>query len=209
MDNDLKKLSRLELLEILVSISEENEALSAENIRLRHELASKSNTQRATKVGSIAELAMQTNGFFEAAQNAADDYLREIKRMRDQLAARTAAQPAVPQVSTASQQMEAQREAESTIEEAQARAKVIVRRANLQADSILADAKAKSDATIAEANRQSQAIVARANQKADAMMNAAHAEAARQNRAKASRTVASPDKSGPIRGRHVRFAAEA
>lgn len=209
MDNDLKKLSRLDLLEILVSVSEENEALTAENVRMKRELAASPRYQRATKVGSIAELAMQTNGFFEAAQNAADDYLREIKRMRDQLAARAGAQPSVPQVSTASQQMEAQRAADNAVQEAQARARAIIRRANSQAEFILADARLKSDATIEDANRQAQAIVSRANRQADSIMNAARADSARQGRAQQKKAVSSPDKSGPIRGRHARFATEA
>ena len=204
MDNDLRKLSRLELLEILVSISEENEALAAENTRIKRELAALPRIQRATKVGSIAELAMQTNGFFEAAQNAADDYLREIKRMRDQLAARAGAQPAAPRVSTASQQMEAVRAADDTVQDAHARARAIVRRANSQAESILAEAQAKSDATIADANRQAHAIVSRANRQADAVLNAAHANVVRQDSAQAKKPVPAPDESGPIRGRHAR-----
>ena len=202
MDTSLKKLSRLELMEILVQLSEDNDALALENRRLRQALAAKPRMKSTAKVGSIAELAMQTNGFFEAAQNAADDYLREIKRMRDQLSARmdASAQPAlsedrVPQV---------QAEAEAALRDAHEQASAIVKRANSQADAILADARAASDEMIEEANKQAHAIVTRANRQADAVMAAASNEAAKQ-----SFSAASSDASAPIRGRHARPAAEA
>ena len=92
MDKSLKKLNRLELLQLLLKASEANEALIAENDALRKESESQSRLPRSAKVGSIAEAALQANGYFEAAQKSADDYLREIKRLRDQMAARAAGQ---------------------------------------------------------------------------------------------------------------------
>ena len=92
MDKNLKKLSRIELLQLLLKVTETNEALIAENDELRHtpvtQEAPKVKIPQAAKVGSIAEAALQANGYFEAAQNAADDYLREIKQLRDELMAR-------------------------------------------------------------------------------------------------------------------------
>lgn len=96
MDTELKKLKRVQLLQIMIELSEDCDALIAENAELRKQLerASRKSAMSSTmKVGSIAEAALQANGFFESAQNAADDYLREIKRMRDQVAARTQSQP--------------------------------------------------------------------------------------------------------------------
>lgn len=237
MDTSLKKLSRLELLELMVQLSEDNDYLKAENARLRQAYASRPAVSRAAKIGSIAELAMRTNGFFEAAQRSADDYLREIKRLRDQLAARAAAegQPvgagrpqaataqapaAVAQAPVAAAQVPgsvvqaqavavpmpnpaAQQESEAIIRDAQERAQAILKRANSQAESILAEARAKSEATIEDANRQSRAIVSRANHQADAVITAAHNDANRQ----AARRQ-NPGLSAPIRGRHVRAAAE-
>ncbi len=203
MDKSLKKLSRLELLELMVNLSEANDALAAENHQLKQALAAKPSISRAAKVGSIAELALQTNGFFEAAQHAADDYLREIKRMRDQLAARTAAegQPAV--ASAQVPRVQAQQAGQAAVQDAQAQARAIVKRANSQAEAIVAEAKAKSEAMLADANQQSRTIISRANRQADAVISAAHSEATRTRSTKAN-----PGLSMPIRGRHVRSAVE-
>lgn len=203
VDKSLKKLSRLELLELMVRLSEDNDVLVAENIRLRQELSERPRMPRAAKVGSIAELALQTNGFFESAQHAADDYLREIKYMRDQLAARAAAEGIDPRAPVNVPQVQSQQANEAATRAAQAQARAILKRANSQADSILADAKAKSEAIIAEANQQSRNTIARANRQADAVISAAHNDAKRQ----APRGT-NPSLSAPIRGRHVRVAAE-
>lgn len=203
MGKSLKKLNRLELLELMVKLSEANDALIAENRQLKQALSVRPSISRATKVGSIAELALQTNGFFEAAQRAADDYLREIKRMRDQLAAHAAAEgrPAVTPVQVP--RVQAQQSSEAAVQEAQAQARAIVKRAQSQAEAIVSDAKTKSEAILADANRQSHSIVSRANRQADAVISAAHNEATRVRPA-----VANPGLSAPIRGRHVRGVAE-
>lgn len=91
MEKNLKKLSRRKLLELLVDASEKNERLAAENAALRDEVSKRSRLPQAAKVGSIAEAALQVNGYFDTAQRAADDYLREIKRLHDRLAANAAA----------------------------------------------------------------------------------------------------------------------
>lgn len=206
MDRSLKKLSRLELLELMVKLSEENDAIAAENAQLKRALSAKPQISRAAKVGSIAELAMQTNGFFEAAQNAADDYLREIKRLRDQMAARAAAAgPAMSASESAGRVPTAQEQAvaNATVRDAQVQAQAIMKRANSQAESIVADARAKSEAIIADANQQSRTIIARANRQADAVISAANNDASRKKP-----TATNPALSAPIRGRHVRTAAE-
>ena len=76
MDTELKKLKRVQLLQIMIELSEDCDALIAENAELRKQLerASRKSAMSSTmKVGSIAEAALQANGFFESAQNAADD----------------------------------------------------------------------------------------------------------------------------------------
>ena len=101
MDKSLKKLSRIELLEVMVSLSEAYEEQFNENKFLRKELSAQRRSMReaqrlprAAKAGSIAEAALQANGYFEAAQRSADDYLREIKRLHDEFAQRNEAQAA-------------------------------------------------------------------------------------------------------------------
>lgn len=74
----LKKLSRVELLELLLDVSGENEALRAENEILRQELEEK--RIRLNESGSIAEAALKLNDVFAAAQAAADQYLLSVKK---------------------------------------------------------------------------------------------------------------------------------
>lgn len=78
-DKELRKLSRSELLELLVEQVEENEALRAENEDLKARLADR--TIKIEQSGSIAEAALKLNGIFEAAEAAAKQYLESIERM--------------------------------------------------------------------------------------------------------------------------------
>ena len=101
MDKSLKKLSRIELLEVMVNLSEAYEEQLNENKLLRKELSNQRRSMReaqrlprAGKAGSIAEAALQANGYFEAAQRSADDYLREIKRLHDEFVQRNEIQAA-------------------------------------------------------------------------------------------------------------------
>lgn len=196
MDKSLKKLNRLELLQLLLKASEANEALIAENDALRKESESQSRLPRSAKVGSIAEAALQANGYFEAAQKSADDYLREIKRLRDQMAAHAAGQSqsqgmqaswqsaqtgTLPSGMPAYQPDErtVRRQAQIYLQDAQSRAADIVNKANQQAQAIVMDARARSEAAIANANQQANGIVDQANRRADAILNSARAQASR------------------------------
>lgn len=78
-EKEIRKLSRLELLELLVSVSEENEALRREAEALQKQLADREIDMAST--GSIAEAAMSLSGIFDAAQDAADRYLENIKKV--------------------------------------------------------------------------------------------------------------------------------
>jgi cell division septum initiation protein DivIVA len=80
-DRELKKLSRSELLELLVKLSEENEALMAEKAALQTQLEDKA--LHLQQAGSIAEAALKVNGIFEDAQRAAEQYLENIRRLND------------------------------------------------------------------------------------------------------------------------------
>lgn len=76
-DQELRKLNRRELIEILIDLTDENETLKAECEQLRQQLS-----ERAVKigaVGSIAEACLQINGVFESAQRAAEQYLETIR----------------------------------------------------------------------------------------------------------------------------------
>lgn len=78
---ELKKLSRAELLEMLLELSRENGSLRTENDALRERLSEKE--LKISESGSIAEAALKLNEVFEAAQAAADQYLLNIKRTHE------------------------------------------------------------------------------------------------------------------------------
>ena len=81
-EKDLRKLSRADLLQMLIEQSEEVQNLQtklqrAEVLLQQREIA-------LTKAGSIAEAALQLNGVFEAAQAACDQYMENIRRHSEQ-----------------------------------------------------------------------------------------------------------------------------
>ena len=78
-DKEIRKLNRLELLELMVTISEENE-----NLRKKMDTLQKQLNEREISLdsaGSIAEASLSLSGVFDAAQDAADRYLENIKEI--------------------------------------------------------------------------------------------------------------------------------
>lgn len=75
---DLRKLSKTELLELLVEQGRENLALRAELEQARAELAER--RLKLEQSGSIAEAALRLSGVFEAAQKAIDLYRENCER---------------------------------------------------------------------------------------------------------------------------------
>lgn len=80
-ERELKKLSRVELLEMLLALSKENEGLTREVETLR--AAQEDRRIFLENAGSIAEAALAINGVFQAAQAAADLYLESVKAQND------------------------------------------------------------------------------------------------------------------------------
>ena len=78
-DKELKKLSRAELLELLLESNRENERLRKQLETAKGLLASR--VIEIENAGSIAEAALALNGVFQAAQLAADQYLENVRRL--------------------------------------------------------------------------------------------------------------------------------
>lgn len=76
---DLRNLSRAELLEMLIQQSDELETLRSQNETYRQQLEDRS--LKLKEAGSIAEAALQVSGIFEAAQEAAQQYLQNIENL--------------------------------------------------------------------------------------------------------------------------------
>ena len=79
-EKELKRLSRKELLQMMLLQAEENERLQEEVNLLQKQL--EQNQITANRIGSIAEASLEIHAVFEAAQAAADTYLDNIERMQ-------------------------------------------------------------------------------------------------------------------------------
>ena len=78
-DKELKRLSRSELLEMLIAQMKENEALQS---RLELAEAQLNDRQIAVeKAGTLAEASLSLNGVFEAAQRACAQYIENIQQL--------------------------------------------------------------------------------------------------------------------------------
>lgn len=76
-DRDLQKLSRTDLLELLLQQSRELKQLQNELDEAKLQLSNRELVMN--RAGSIAEAALQLNGVFEAAENACAQYIENIK----------------------------------------------------------------------------------------------------------------------------------
>ena len=83
MKNDLKHLSRSELIDLIYEMKKREIELQTRLDEAEAQLQSKVIT--IAEAGSIADAAMQLNGVFQAAQMAADTYLISIKEKEEEL----------------------------------------------------------------------------------------------------------------------------
>ena len=78
-DKELRRLSRMELLEMLINQMRENQRLQQQIDELNVKLEDR--RILVEEAGSIAEAAMRINGVFQAAEAAAQQYLDNIRRV--------------------------------------------------------------------------------------------------------------------------------
>jgi hypothetical protein len=79
---ELKRLSRMELLQLLLVRTQETEHLKEENRVLKEQLECR--TIQVTEAGNIADASLKINGVMEAAQEAARQYLDNIRQINEQ-----------------------------------------------------------------------------------------------------------------------------
>lgn len=77
-DKELKKLSRKELLELLIEQTRRADELEKKLLDAQNNL--KSRDIDISNAGSIAEAALKLNGIFEAAEKAASQYVSSVKK---------------------------------------------------------------------------------------------------------------------------------
>lgn len=83
-EKELRKLSRGELMQLLLELSLENDRL-----RGQLETAQKKLQERQLKIaeaGTMAEAALKLNGVFEAADAACKQYMENIQRLTQEMA---------------------------------------------------------------------------------------------------------------------------
>lgn len=78
-DKELRRLSRRELLQMLLEQTSEVERLQAELDKTRAELNDRAIMLESC--GNIAEASLKINRVFEAAQQAAEQYLANVRRI--------------------------------------------------------------------------------------------------------------------------------
>lgn len=81
-ERELRKLSRADLLEMLLKESKENEQLRAQLEQAQEQLASRK--IEIKNAGSIAEAALCLNDVFQAAERAAEQYLENVRRLAEE-----------------------------------------------------------------------------------------------------------------------------
>ena len=140
-DKELKRLSRGELLEMLIQQSKDLERLrkqldAAQTALQNREIA-------ITNAGSIAEAALQLNGVFTAAQDACQQYMENICHL-SQNQERICAQ----------RDAESQAEAKRIVEEARKESEALEHETRMMCAEMVTKAKAESQAYWDEVSRR-------------------------------------------------------
>lgn len=86
-DKALRRLSRADLLELLIERTRENDQMAVRLREVEQQLQNANKQLEERKIaidnaGSIAEAALQVNGMIDAAQRTASQYIENIERMQ-------------------------------------------------------------------------------------------------------------------------------
>lgn len=109
VSKEYRRLSRQELLELLIEESEKTERLEMKLAQAEKKLASRE--LMIEKAGSIAEAALAVNGIFDAAEEACAQYIENVRRL-------SATQNKI----IAAREAESKKQADQIIDEAKRRA---------------------------------------------------------------------------------------
>ena len=82
-EKSLKKLTRYQLLELLISQTERADKLQARLDEMQKQMEAQK--LELSTLGSIAEASLQLNGVFQAAQKAADLYVEAAKKHAEEI----------------------------------------------------------------------------------------------------------------------------
>lgn len=131
-DKELKRLKRVDLLELLIAQIRENDRLKKELAEVQGQLEERNLVLE--EAGSIAEAALRINKVYQAAQSAVDQYINSINRLG-----------AKKQQSWTQMEQKAKDTADRYLREAQ-----------FKCQSMEAETRRKCEAMLAEAQRKTQ-----------------------------------------------------
>ena len=143
-DKEFKRLSRAQLIEIIYQFQIKVEELTQENKDLQEALEDE--RLRITRAGNIAEAALEVNQVMEAAQNAAQQYLDEIRMLYSEI----------------------DDECQNIRKKANAKADALIARANAEAAEIVAEARKNASGIMNQAKSEAEDIVGGAFQRRQA-----------------------------------------
>ena len=143
-DRELRRLSRKDLLELLISQGCERDALQAELERIKAELENRQLCME--QAGSIAEAALRLNGVFEAAQAAAQQYLDSVRQRSEDIEEICAKREA----DCVRRETECQENIEKQLREAAETARRLEEETRAKCQKLEEDAEKKSEAYWAE-----------------------------------------------------------
>lgn len=131
-DKELHKLSRKELLELMLEQSRQLDELREQLRQAQEQLTSR--RLLLNKAGSIAEAALQVNRVFEAAQAAAEQYLENVQTLSGRQA-------------EVCQQLadESQKKAEALLRETQARCQTMEAQTRAKCEAMTRQAKEEAN----------------------------------------------------------------
>lgn len=161
-DNELRKLSRKDLLELLVSQGRELDDLQSKLEKA--EAALQDRQICIEKVGSIAEAALELNGVFEAAQAAARQYLENVRQRSEFIEEECARKEA----DCDQREKECRKQIDRQLREAEQIAKKLEEEAKQNCETLETETKQKCEALEAETKQNCEAMEAEAKQKSEA-----------------------------------------
>ena len=147
-DKDLRKLNRVELLQMLLEQGRQNDALRAQLDQANAQLASRQVT--LDEAGSIAEAAMQLNQVFASAQRAADQYLENIRTLSGRQEAVCAKREAESRSKCEQMLAETQKKCQSLEEQTRSRCEAMTSEAERKSAAVWDEAKLRLDQLLAQ-----------------------------------------------------------
>ncbi len=140
---ELKRLSRVELLEIIYELQKQHEETTIQMEQMQAELDTRKRNIRKSE--SIAEAAICINGVMEAAQAAADQYLVSVKAAT---------------VGLESQLDAVEKRRQTILQEAEEQTAETIRVAQREAKKIVAEAEYIAEEKIAYVEKQAKELLA-------------------------------------------------